>query len=182
MGWWEKWRRRRRRRDSQTLEMMIPAIEILTLGPWSSLYRRSTPFQKEMTYRLIAMLSSPCSLNESRIIRFYRLVQLSTSSLAIHEGAIFSAVSGRKLIPISAIEAPEHGAWYRLLGFCLTITFCLIPAHQAVSYWNCHWYWRISRLGDHKYLPFVTNPYEIKQANPLTNTAISKGNGLVCWN
>ena len=112
----------------------------------------------------------------------FRNIQLSTSSLAIHGGAIFSAVSGRKSIPISAIEAPEHGAWYRLLGFCLTITFCLIPAHQAVSYWNCHWYWRISRLGDHKYLPFVTNPYEIKQANPLTNTAISKGNGLVCWN
>ena len=60
-------------------------------------------------------------------------VQLSTSSLTIHGGAIFSAVSGRKSIPISAIEAPEHGAWYRLLGFCLTITFCLIPAHQAVS-------------------------------------------------
>ena len=110
----------------------------------------------------------------------FLFLQLSTSSLTIHGGAIFSAVSGRKSIPISAIEAPEHGAWYRLLGFCLTITFCLIPAHQAVSYWNCHWYWRISRLGDHKYLPFVTNPYEIKQANPLTNTAISKGNGLVC--
>ena len=51
------------------------------------------------------------------------LVQLSTSSLRIHGGAIFSAVSGRKSIPISAIEAPEHGAWYRLHGFCLTITF-----------------------------------------------------------
>jgi len=29
MGEWTK----RRRRDGQTLEMMIPAIEILTLGP-----------------------------------------------------------------------------------------------------------------------------------------------------
>ena len=25
-------------------------------------------------------------------------------------------------------------------------------------------------LGDHKYLPFVTNPYEKKQGNPSTNT------------
>ena len=32
MGEW-----RVRRRDVQTLEMMIPAIEILTLGPWSNL-------------------------------------------------------------------------------------------------------------------------------------------------
>ena len=62
------------------------------------------------------------------------LVQLSTSSLAIHGGAIFSAVSGRKSIPISAIEAPEHGAWYRVHGFYLTTTFCLNPAQQAVSY------------------------------------------------
>ena len=74
------------------------------------------------------------------ILVYYRfsaqphVLQLFTSSLAIHGGAIFSAISGRKSIPISAIEAPEHGACYRLLGFCLTITFCLIPAHQAVSY------------------------------------------------
>ena len=61
-------------------------------------------------------------------------VQLSTSSLAIHGGAIFSAVSGRKSIPISAIEAPEHGAWYRVHGFYLTTTFCLNPAQQAVSH------------------------------------------------
>ena len=65
-------------------------------------------------------------------------LQLSTSSLAIHGGAIFSAVSGRKSIPISAIEAPEHGAWYRVHGFYLTTTFCLNPAQQAVSLWNCH--------------------------------------------
>ena len=38
-----------------------------------------------------------------------------------------------------------------------------------------------TRLEDHKYLPAVTNPYEKKQANPETNTAISKGNGLLCW-
>ena len=42
--------------------MMMPAMEILTLGPFSSLYLRSMPFQKEMTYRLIAMLSFPCNL------------------------------------------------------------------------------------------------------------------------
>ena len=60
-------------------------------------------------------------------------LQLSTSSLRIHGGAIFSAVSGRKSIPISAIEAPEHGACYRVHGFYLTTTFCLNPAQQAVS-------------------------------------------------
>ena len=32
-----------------TLEMMIPAIEILTAGPLRSLYLKSIPFQKEMT-------------------------------------------------------------------------------------------------------------------------------------
>ena len=60
-------------------------------------------------------------------------VQLSTSSLAIHGGAIFSAVSGRKSIPISAIGAPEHGACYRVHGFYLTTTFCSTLAQQAVS-------------------------------------------------
>ena len=60
-------------------------------------------------------------------------VQLSTSSLTIHGGAIFSAVSGRKSIPISAIEAPEHGACYRVHGFYLTTTFCSTLAQQAVS-------------------------------------------------
>lgn len=48
-----------------TLEMMMPAMEILTLGPCSNLYLRSTPFQKEMTYLLMATLSSPCSLEQS---------------------------------------------------------------------------------------------------------------------
>ena len=72
-------------------------------------------------------------LNASCVIRDRYQLQLSTSSLAIHGGAIFSAVSGRKSIPISAIEAPEHGAWYRVHGFYLTTTFCLNPAHLAVS-------------------------------------------------
>ena len=42
---------------------MILAMDILTLGPCRSLYLRSTPFQKEITYLLIATLSSPWSLN-----------------------------------------------------------------------------------------------------------------------
>ena len=103
------------------------------------------------------------------------LLQLSTSSLRIHGGAIFSAVSGRKSIPISAIEAPEHGAWYRLLGFYLTTTFCLNPAQQAVSYWNCRVCWRISRLEDHKYLPAVTNPYEKKTSKSRNKHGNFKG-------
>ena len=65
--------------------------------------------------------------------RFLKLLQLSTSSLAIHGGAIFSAVSGRTLILISAIAAPEHGACYRVHGFYLTTTFCSTLAQQAVS-------------------------------------------------
>ena len=81
-------------------------------------------------------------------------VQLSTSSLAIHGGAIFSAVSGRKSIPISAIEAPEHGAWYRVHGFYLTTTFCSTLAQQAVSLWNCRVCWRISLFYSYG---FVTN-------------------------
>ena len=64
----------------------------------------------------------------------YEVLQLSTSSLAIHGGAIFSAVSGRKSIPISAIEAPEHGACYRVHGFYLTTTCCSTLAQQAVSH------------------------------------------------
>ena len=81
-------------------------------------------------------------------------IQLSTSSLAIHGGAIFSAVSGRKSIPISAIEAPEHGACYRVHGFYLTTTFCLNPAQQAVSLWNCRVCWRICLFYSYG---FVTN-------------------------
>ena len=67
-------------------------------------------------------------------VPFRKLLQLSTSSLRIHGGAIFSAVSGRKSIPISAIEAPEHGACYRVHGFYLTTTFCSTLAQQAVPF------------------------------------------------
>ena len=117
---------------------------------WKLLQIPNQPF-------LLAPLSVPFWFRE--LLDIFQL-QLSTSSLRIHGGAIFSAVSGRKSIPISAIEAPEHGACYRVHGFYLTTTFCSTLAQQAVSNWNCHWNWRISRLGDHKYLPFVTNPYE----------------------
>ena len=93
-------------------------------------------------------------------VQVFICVQLSKSSRALNGGAYFSDVSGWKSILTSATEAHDHTESYRLLGFYLTITFCLNPAHQAVSYWNCHWNWRISHLGDHKYLPTVTNPYK----------------------
>ena len=108
-------------------------------------------------------------------------IQLSTSSLAIHRGAIFSAVSGRKSIPISAIEAPEHGAWYRVHGFYLTTTFCLNPAQQAVSLWNCRVCFWICLF----FSVWICYSWQIlvvfKAGNPSTNTAISIGNGLLCW-
>ena len=88
-------------------------------------------------------------------ICLFEKLQLSKSSRALNGGAYFSDVSGWKSIPISVPGPYECLKWHRLLGFCLTITFCLIPAHQAVSLWNCHWNWRISRLEDHKYLPAV---------------------------
>ena len=46
-----------------------------------------------------------------------KYIQLSTSSLAIHGGAIFSAVSGRKSIPISVPRPYECPECSRLLGF-----------------------------------------------------------------
>ena len=81
-------------------------------------------------------------------------VQLSLSSRAIHGGAYFSDVSGWNSILISVPGPCEVTEWHRLLGFCLTITFSLNPAHQAVSLWNCRVYWRICLF----YLyGFVTN-------------------------
>ena len=70
-------------------------------------------------------------------------VQLSLSSRGLHGGAYFSDVSGWKSIPISVPGPYECLKWHRLLGFCLTITFCLNPAQQAVSLWNCRVCWRI---------------------------------------
>ena len=92
-------------------------------------------------------------------------IQLSTSSLAIHGGAIFSAVSGRKSIPISAIEAPEHGACYRVHGFYLhtstpgrfpfKLPFKLkdFPSWRPQVFVNCN------------------KSIQTKQENPLTNTS-----------
>ena len=51
-------------------------------------------------------------------------VQLSLSSRGIHGGAYFSDISGRNSIPISVPGPCEVTEWHRLLGFCLTITFC----------------------------------------------------------
>ena len=65
------------------------------------------------------------------------------SSRAIHGGAYFPDVSGWKSILTSATEAYDHTESYRLLGFYLTITFCLKPTQQAVSLWNCRVCWRI---------------------------------------
>ena len=86
-------------------------------------------FSKNCQHKKLIFCFKPPFLAQNSIY-----IQLSTSSLRIHGGAIFSAVSGRKSIPISAIEAPEHGAWYRLLGFYLTTTFCSTLAQQAVSH------------------------------------------------
>ena len=97
----------------------------------------------------------PINLWFDQSYRYFVYIQLSLSSRGLHGGAYFSDVSGWKSIPISVPGPYECLKWHRLLGFCLTITFCLIPAHQAVSLWNCHWNWRISRLEDHKYFPAV---------------------------
>ena len=81
-------------------------------------------------------------------------LQLSKSSRALNGGAYFSDVSGWKSILTSATEAYDHTESYRLLGFYLTITFCLKPTQQAVSLWNCRVCWRICLF----YLyGFVTN-------------------------
>ena len=79
---------------------------------------------------------------ESGLFKFF-WVQLSLSSRGLHGGAYFSDVSGWKSIPISVPGPYECLKWHRLLGFCLTITFCLNPAQQAVSLWNCRVCWRI---------------------------------------
>ena len=47
-----------------TLEMIIPAMDILTPGSLSNLYRKSIPFQNDITYLLMATLSLPWSLEK----------------------------------------------------------------------------------------------------------------------
>ena len=100
-----------------------------------------------------------CHSRKSRVEREMGTIKFSRS----REKFLFLLsifLSRARLLSMPVPRPCEVTEWHRLLGFCLTITFCLNPAHQAVSNWNCHWNWRISRLGDHKYLPFVTNPYK----------------------
>ena len=91
---------------------------------------------------------------EDLIFKKNTQIQLSKSSRSIHGGAYFSAVSGWKSIPISVPGPYKCPECNRLLGFCLTITFCLNPAHLAVSLWNCRVCWRISLFYSYG---FVTN-------------------------
>ena len=79
-----------------TLEMMMPAMEILTLGPCSSLYLRSTPFQKEMTYLLMATLSSPCSLEQAD--NHARVFEISHSGFILHILNIYSKNCTKKYL------------------------------------------------------------------------------------
>ena len=114
-----------------------------------------------------------------------RELQLSMSSRAFFGGAYFSAVSGWKSIPISVPGPCEVTESYRLLGFCLTITFCLNPAQQAVSHWNGRdrlkdlfdlFTWICYRaVSSDKYL--WSPRREILQIY----MAISMGKGLLCW-
>ena len=84
-----------------------------------------------------------CTRQHARSNQVFHQIQLSLSSRAIHGGAYFSDVSGWNSILISVPGPCEVTEWHRLLGFCLMITFCLNPAQQAVSLWNCRVCWRI---------------------------------------
>ena len=130
-----------------------PQRSINKFLPNKSFKKKVVSFIESNTGNDVSSKTMLCWLFETNL-------QLSKSSRAFFWGAYFSAVSGWKSIPISVPGPYKCPECNRLLGFCLTITFCLNPAHQAVSNWNCHWNWRISHLGDHKYLPFVTNPYK----------------------
>ena len=93
-------------------------------------------FCRHLSVSLLNLFLALEAFKRTCITRFtekYINVQLSLSSRGLHGGAYFSDVSGRKSILTSATEAYDHTESYRLLGFCLTITFCLNPAHQAVS-------------------------------------------------
>ena len=109
-------------------------------------------------------------------------IQLSLSSRGLHGGAYFSDVSGRKSILTSATEAYDDTESYRLLGFCLTITFlfkystpgrfplklpCLLKDLLVLFVWICY-KWQILVVSE--------------TGNPSISMAISIGNGLVCWN
>ena len=62
-----------------------------------------------------------------------------------------------------------------------TVNFCFNPAHQAVSHWNCHLYWRFPVLETTSICHSCNKSIRTKQANPSIDTAISMGNVLVCW-
>lgn len=55
---------------SLTREIIIPAILIRIFGPFSNLYLRSTPFQKDTKYLFICTLSPPCNLKRKDRVRF----------------------------------------------------------------------------------------------------------------
>ena len=109
------------------------------------------------------------------------MIQLSLSSRAIHGGAYFSDVSGWNSIPISVPGPCEVTECNRLLGFCLTITFCLNPAHLAVSLWNC----RVLLKDLLVLFVWICYSWQIlvvsKTGNPSISMAISIGNGLLCY-
>lgn len=50
-----------------TRDIMMPAMLMRIFGPLSSLYLRSTPFQKDTKYLFIWTLSPPCNLYKCRV-------------------------------------------------------------------------------------------------------------------
>ena len=83
-------------------------------------------FCRHLSVSLLNLFLALEAFKRTCITRFtekYINVQLSLSSRGLHGGAYFSDVSGRKSILTSATEAYDHTESYRLLGFCLTITF-----------------------------------------------------------
>ena len=114
-------------------------------------------FCRHLSVSLLNLFLALEAFKRTCITRFtekYINVQLSLSSRGLHGGAYFSDVSGWNSIPIIVPGPCECLEWHRLLGFCLTITFCLNPAHLAVSLWNCRVCWRICLFYSYR---FVTN-------------------------
>ena len=117
----------------QTIDMVkIPKI-------WSKYQTHGQNTRKMVNIPEIQLVYQKYGQNTRNMVN----IQLSKSSRALNGGAYFSDVSGWKSILTSATEAYDHTESYRLLGFYLTITFCLKPTQQAVSLWNCRVCWRI---------------------------------------
>ena len=134
-------------------------------------------FCRHLSVSLLNLFLALEAFKRTCITRFtekYINVQLSLSSRGLH-------VSGRKSILTSATEAYDHTESYRLLGFCLTITFlfksstpdrfplklpCLLKDLLVLFVWICY-KWQILVVS--------------KTGNPSISMAISIGNGLVCW-